>query len=147
MKHLLYAILLLPVIASANTQADITVHNGSFDEWLNNQNSDQSANLCQMQEGQIAFRAKSGSLKSNVKNLLAQHYPNKNADSLVYKVKHHSIFSDICIYASNRSALMQKLIQGFTSPGRIFFMTFDGDVSAVFYHDDPEFKTYLRQAR
>ncbi len=94
--------------------------------------------------GEHQFQIEKGTLKSNIERIIAAHY---QGALLVYEVGHHGVFVDSCIEADSANALVQQMIEPYTSPQRIYFMTFRNGVAAVFYQNDSKYSQYLRVAR
>jgi hypothetical protein len=94
--------------------------------------------------GENEFQLKKGTLKANIERLMKSHY---QGAQLIYEVGRHAVFTDSCIEAESANGLVQQMIEPYTSPGEVYFMTFRNNVAAVFYKNDGRYGQYLRAAR
>lgn len=90
------------------------------------------------------FQLKRGTLKDNLERILEQEY---QGALLVFEVGVHRVFTDACIKSDSADGLVQQMIEPYTSPERIYMMTFRNNVVAVFYENNPKYAQYLRSAR
>jgi len=95
-------------------------------------------------DGGYYFLAKKGKLEDNLKTLIKYTHPKH---TYVFKLSRHNVFGDSCIFAISKDGLIQKMIDAYEEPSKIYFGTFPNTVAAFFYEGSDIFNKYVRYTK
>jgi hypothetical protein len=95
-------------------------------------------------DGGYYFSAKKGKLEDNLKTLIKYTHPKH---TYVFKLSRHNVFGDSCIFAISKDGLVQKMIEAYEEPSKIYFGTFPNTVAAFFYEGSEIFNKYVRYTK
>lgn len=91
--------------------------------------------------GGYYFLSKKGKLEDNLKELIKHTHPQY---TYVFELSRHNVFSDSCIFALSEQRLIQKMIEAYEEPSKIYFGTFPNGVASFFYENSETFSKYVR---
>ena len=87
------------------------------------------------------FKLREGTVADNFQTLIDKAFTNYR---IVNKVGHHMVFNSVCLSANTKDELVQRIIEPYSTPHKMYFGTFINDVAAIFYEGDQTFAKYFR---